>query len=211
DEILRLGNPALDVGIGDLFRRTGQGGGRGGGLRAELADRNRHAIVGLGQLPVPGDDTPRLVALRRTRGGRPAQGVQRPGHVVDPFAVQPDAVRRPQVLHPDLAVDLADLGVAPGHRAVLHRDVALIRAADRHRDRAHRVRLLDSAWTLHDEVRGYSVEERGIDHLGFRSCFFAHGALSHGARAWKRVRAYGGAPVRSRIERGWTLCAYLPG
>src|SRR5205807_45495 len=172
-------------------------------------DRRQHlrAEAGVGPL-APADD------VDANRGLTEAQHVAvEQLDLVDALAVQPDAVRGAQVLHPDLAVDLADLGVPSGHRAVLYRDVALIRPADHHRDRAHRVGLLDPAWTLHDEVRGYPVEERGIDHLGFRSCFFTHGALSHGARAWKRgesVRGSAGS-VKDRAGLGAPGSLYLPG
>src|SRR5437879_11133395 len=43
-----------------------------------------------------------------------------------------------------------------------------------------------------------------ISVFGVASSPMVPSRTAHGARAWKRARAYGGAPVRSRIERGWT-------
>ena len=68
--------------------------------------------------------------------------------------------------------------MAAGHGAVLDRDVALVRTPDRDRDRPHRIRLLDTARALDDEVGGDPVQKSGVDHLGLGSSLFAHDALS---------------------------------
>src|SRR5207237_4142800 len=94
---------------------------------------------------------------------------------LDPLAVQVDPVRGAEVADLDLAVDLADLGVPPGHGRVLHRDVALIGPADGHGQLPHRIGLLQSGWSLDDETGGYPVKARGVDHLGLRGGFLAHG------------------------------------
>src|SRR5712691_1900065 len=132
--------------------------------------------------------------------------------LLDALAVQVDAVGGAQIADLDLAVDLADLGVAPGHGRVLDRDVALIGAADGHGQLPHRVRLLHPGRSLDDEVGGDPVEERGVDHLGLRRGFLAHGfsSRSENPASWrsaKRTREGWlgqGAPEGRRLSRSAT-------
>src|SRR6185436_6897459 len=158
----------------------GDEGGQGGAIAALLrAPLQIEAAgnAGSGEDQHAGDDPrehlraqPRVRALAAAHDVDADGGLPEPQDVaveeldvVDALAVEPDPVGRAHVLDPDLAVDLADLGVPAGHGAVLHRDVALIRAPDRHADGPHRVRLLHTARPLDDEVRGNPVEQRGVD------------------------------------------------